>query len=98
MTISCFRAEIKKRIRFAQLSGSELDGWYKEINESINSLWKNGFITDFSDEILALANGYQVNSGNYETFHVSQTFDLRSISAEKKAVKEFAAFILCGRG
>ena len=94
MTIAQIRKEIKERKASAVRMGIDLAGWYDEIAHTIETLWADGCVTEYSDDILKLANGYQVNSGNYETCHISQTFDLHCIKMGRKAVKEFAAFIL----
>lgn len=94
MTIAQIRKEIKERKESAVRMGIDLAGWYDEIARTIETLWANGFATEYSDDILKLANGYQINSGNYETCFISQTFGLHCIKMSRKAVKEFAAFIL----
>ena len=94
MTIAQIRKEIKERKTFATRMGIDLAGWYDEIARTIETLWADGFVTEYSDDILKLANGYQINYGNYETCLISQTYDLHCIKMDRKAVKEFAAFIL----
>lgn len=37
---------------------------------------------------IALLNGYIVNSGNYEQFHLSQTWDLRSLEVVQNGAQE----------
>lgn len=94
MTIAQIRKEIKERKAFAVNMGIDLGGWYDEIARTINALWADGFTSEFSDDILQLANGFQINTCNYETCHISQTFDLHCIKMDRATVKEFAEFIL----
>lgn len=94
MTIAQIRAEIKDRKASAVRMGIDLAGWYDEIARTIETLWADGCVTEYSNDILKLANGYQINCNNYETCSISQTFDLHCIKMSRKAVKEFAAFIL----
>lgn len=94
MTMKAFRTEIKNKQRFAAMIGEEMVAYYKEIETVIENLWKNGFADNFSNDILSLANGYLVNSGNYEGCSIKQTWDLRSISMDKATVKEFAAYVI----
>ena len=94
MTITQIRNEIKERKASAVRMGIDLAGWYDEIASTIETLWVNGFVTEYSNDILKLANGYQINFDNYETCHISQTFDAHCIKMDRKAVKEFAKFIL----
>ena len=94
MTIAQIRREIKERKASAVRMGIDLAGWYDEIARTIETLWADGCVTEYSDDILKLANGYQINYTNYETCFISQTFDLHCIKMDRKAVKEFASFIL----
>ena len=94
MTMTQIRKEIKERKAFAVRMGIDLADWYDEIARVIETIWKEGFTTEFSTDILKLANGFQINTGNYETCHISQTFDLHCITMDKKSLKEFAEFIL----
>ena len=94
MSIAQIRKEIKERKASVARMGIDLAGWYDEIESTIETLWADGFVAEYSGDILKLANGYQINSGNYETCHISDTFDLHCIKMDRKAVKEFAAFIL----
>ena len=94
MTIAQIRKEIKGRKESAVRMGIDLAGWYDEIARTIETLWAYGYLTEYSDDIIKLANGYQINYGNYETCIISQTYDLHCIKMDRKAVKEFAAFIL----
>ena len=95
MTMTAFRKEIKARKQFdVALNGGNLVSYYEEIEKVVESLWKNGYAENFSNDILALANGYQVNSGNYAGCNIKQTLDLRSITMDKAAVKEFAAYAI----
>ena len=94
MTIAQIRKEIKERKESAVRMGIDLSGWYDDIAHAIETLWADGCMTEYSDDILKLANGYQINYNNYETCYISQTFDLHCIKMDRKAVKEFAEFIL----
>ena len=94
MSIAQIRKEIKERKASAVRMGIDLAGWYDEIAHVIEALWADGVVTEYSDDILKLANGYQINYSNYETCLISQTYDLHSIKMDRKAVKEFASFIL----
>ena len=94
MTITQIRKEIKDRKAFAVRMGVDLAAWYDEIARTIETLWATGVVTEYSSDILKLANGYQINFDNYETCHISQTFDTHCIKMGRKAVKEFAEFIL----
>lgn len=96
MTMTQIRKEIKERKESAIRMGFDLADWYDDISCALENLWKNGFISDYevSTEVLKLANGYQINYGNYNTCHINQTFDLRSIKMDRKTVKEFGEFIL----
>ncbi len=95
MTMAQIRNTIKERK--ASVIRMGLDGlayYYDDISRTIETLWKDGFITDFSTDMLKLANGYQITTGNYDTCHISQTFDLHCIKMDRATVKEFAEFVL----
>ena len=94
MTIAQIRKEIKERKASAMRMGIDLASWYDEIARTIETLWADGFVSEYSDDILKLANGYQINYGNYETCFISQTYGLHCIKMDRQAVKEFATFIL----
>lgn len=94
MTIRQIREEIKARKESVIRMGIDLADWYDEIANVIEKLWSDGFITEYSNDILKLANGYQISSYNYDTCHISQTYDLHCIKMDRTAVKEFAEFIL----
>ena len=94
MTMKEFRKKIREQKESALRLGIDLAGWYDEIKYVIETLWKDGFVDQYSRDILKLANGFQISTGNYETFHILQTYDLHSITADKKATKEFAEFLL----
>lgn len=93
MTIKELRNEANEHFKFEAMAiGEELAEYSKCIWESFETLYKEGYINlnlvPYGDDILALANGYQFRTGNYSTCHISQTFDLKSITANKTATKE----------
>lgn len=94
MTMKEFRKELNAKRNFAKSFIPGLVEWYDEIEVVIETLWKQGFVTEYTNDMLKCANGFQINTCNYETFHVSQTFDLHTIKADKKATKEFAEFLI----
>lgn len=97
MTMTEIRKTIRARKLFTRRVGNDLTDYYNDISRALEGLWRDGYVAgyDVSSDVLSLANGYQVSTGNYDTFHISQTYDLRSISVDdKQAVKEFGEFIL----
>lgn len=92
MTIKELRMKYNKMLRFAKATNSDLIEYYKEIWETMETLYKYGYITEFSMDFLAIANGYVVNTQNYENFHIRQTLGLHDISATKSAAKDIMAY------
>lgn len=92
MTMKAFREEISRKTSPNALYTSEnLVNFYREISRVIETLWKNGYVTEFSTDILREANGF-VNCGG--DLRIMQTLDLHSITADKKATKLFAEYLL----
>lgn len=98
MTIKYLRNEAKRKINFSNRIDESLGEYCELIWKGLEELYKNGFVNlnevPYGDDILASANGYQINTENYETFHVSQTYDIKVVSATKTATKELMAFWL----
>lgn len=88
MTMTEIRKAFKDRRNFAKTFKNGLDDYYKITLETFENLYKFGYITTFDNDFLKFANGYQINSGNYETLHINQTLDLHSIAADKRTVKD----------
>lgn len=88
MTIKEIRKEFKERIRFSKMVLPELVEYHENMQRTFEDLWKNGMTQNFDNDFLRFANGYQINTGDYENIHILQTFDLRIITANHKAVKE----------
>ena len=87
MTIVELRKEMDSRIRFAELANTGLRDYYVSVKETFNELYDNGTITNFSNDFLAFANGYQVINGEYERLHILQTYDLHRITANRTVVR-----------
>ena len=95
MTMSEIRKEFTSRKKFMKATGLDgLVGYMMQMQSEVELLYKEGFISIPSDELLAYANGYQINTGNYTTMHIAQHYDLKSIAATKEAAKELAEYIL----
>ena len=95
MTMKEIRKGFANRRRFMKITGlTDLIGYVKQMQEEAELLYREGFILIPSDDFLRYANGYQINTGNYETFHINQTYDLRSITATKEAARGLAEYIL----
>lgn len=94
MKIAELRAEFKKRIKFAETINSALIDYYREMWEAMENLYKYGYVTEYPNEFLATANGYVVNTQNYENFHIHQTLGQHDISATKGAARDFMAYWL----
>lgn len=90
MKIREIRKEFKERIRFAEAVIPELVDYHKSMLRTFEELWKNGTTTNFDNDFLRFANGYQINTGDYEGLHIMQTLDLHRITASKKTVEEMA--------
>ena len=87
MTIREIRKEFKERIRFSSIALPGLVPYHESMLKTFEDLWKNGYTTNFNTEFLRFANGYQINTGDYENIHICQTLGLHSITANRKAVK-----------
>lgn len=90
-----FKEEIKKnRNHFNPEIGEAMVEYHTDVLATIEEIWKEGFTTNYSIDFLKLANGFQINTGNYETCHVTDTYDLHCIKMDKQTVKEFAEYFL----
>lgn len=94
MKIGEIRERFEERIRFANVIDSELVDFEKSLQRQFEELWKYGYIENFTNDFLAYANGYQINTGDYEDFHILQTLDLRKIKGTKKAIKALGEFLV----
>lgn len=96
MTMVEIKKAFDRRAAFARENGNELlADWITGIKETLNTIWKYGYTNMFSDDFLREVNGYQRVTGNYETLHICQTLDLRSIRVDdKKTVRSLAEYIL----
>ena len=94
MTMKEMHAIAKHRIHYYKTSGLEELVPYVECEErTLVELWKYGTITNFTQNFLAYANGYQIRTGDYENIHIAACYDLHTISANRKAVRELAQLI-----
>lgn len=91
MTMREIRKEVKRMIAFSKANGNaDLVDYYKSMCEQFEELYKNLSISNFTSDFLKMANGYQINTGNYDTFHIAQTHDLHTISCDsKKEARKF---------
>lgn len=91
MTIREIRSKVKEMIRFSKNCGHvEMVAYYSVMAECFECLYKNLRVTYYPQEFLSVANGYQINTGNYDTFHIAQTHDLHTISCDsKKEARKF---------
>lgn len=90
MTMKAIREEIaRQRKDFPTLTA-----YFDEISYTIETLWKDGYITHFSKDILRMANSFFSIYDFGDEFFVNQTLNLHSITASKKATKAFAEYIL----
>lgn len=88
MTIKAIREEIaRQRKAFPTLSS-----FLNEIEYTVETLWKDGNVQNFSRDILRMANGFMITG--CEGFCINQTLDLHRITADKKATKLFAEYML----
>lgn len=96
MTMTEIKKEFDRKAAFAKESGNDwLADYIMELKETLNTIWKYGYTNMFSDDFLREANGYQIETGNYETLHIVQTLDLRGIRVDdKKTVRGLAEYIL----
>lgn len=88
MTMKAIREEIARQHKAFPTLTSFID----EIERTVETLWKNGSVSDFSNDILRMANGFVACGGD---LHIMQTLDLHSITVDSKAaVKAFAEYML----
>lgn len=95
MTMTEIRKELNNRAWVAaHTPGIEsLAEFHKDVLNTLEKLWKDGYVNDYSDDFRKYAYGYQINSQNYDTFHIVDTLDLHTITATKAAVKELGTYI-----
>lgn len=94
MTITQIRKAFAEKKDFLQKTGlEELIDYVEEQERTIEKLLKDGVTTEFTDDFLAYANGYAINSGDSE-LKISCCYDIRVIKGTKAAVKALAEFIL----
>ena len=87
MTMVEIRKELKVMKNFAKCNGHfEMVAYYSVMAECFECLYKNLRVSYYPQEFLSVANGYQIITGNYKTFHIAQTHDLHTISCDSKAV------------
>lgn len=85
------KAYKSKRDFAASIQGlEELVWYYDSVRKTLETLWKEGTATDFDTDFLKVANGYQINTQDYENIQILQTLDLHRITATKAVVKELA--------
>lgn len=75
----------------------ELADWQEEMRKTCNKLYTTGLLykEEISNDLLRMANGFLCRTGEYETFHISQTYNLRSIEClSKTTAREFAEYVL----
>lgn len=91
MTMAEIRKEVKRMIAFSKANGNaDLVAYYSVMAECFECLYKNLRVTYYPQEFLSVANGYQINTCNYDTFHIAQTHDLHTISCDsKKEARKF---------
>ena len=92
MTMTEMRKAYKANRSFAaNTPGLESLVWYYDsVKDTLETLWKNGTTTEFGNDFLKVANGYQVRTQDYEGIKILQTLDLHRITATKAVVKELA--------
>lgn len=67
MTIREIRSKVNEMIRFSKNCGHvEMVAYYSVMAECFECLYKNLRVTYYPQEFLSVANGYQINTGNYE--------------------------------
>ena len=99
MKMQIIREKAKSQIEFArETAGLEaLASYIEYMLDACNKLYTNGFVKDWevTDDLLRLANGFQARTGNYGTFHISQTWDLRVVKVDdRKTARDFAEYAL----
>lgn len=87
MTIKEIRNEFAKRVEFSKLAKTGLESYYATEWRSFEELYTNGTVTNFSDDFLAFANGYQTTNSEYDNLSILQTYDLHRITATKKIAR-----------
>lgn len=87
MTIKEIRNEMKRRLEFSKNAKTGLESYLKREWESFEELYKHGTVSDFSNDFLGFANGFQTTMCEYDGLHILQTLDLHRISASKKVAK-----------
>lgn len=89
MTMTEMRKTVTEKSRSYRAMGlGELADYIESAKKTFEELWKEGYTRNFDNDFLKFANGYQFNTGDYTDLHIAQTFDLHSISATKRAVKD----------
>lgn len=95
MTIKYLREQAKELSRYLRTIDESLGDYNEMVWEGLDELYKNGYVNlnevPYGNDILSCANGYQIDTENYDTFHVNQTYDIKSVSATKTATKELMA-------
>lgn len=87
MTMAEIRKELKAMKNFAKCNGhKEMIAYYELMGKCFEELYKNLTISEMPHDFMSVANGYQIRTGNYKTFHIAQTHDLHTISCDSKAV------------
>lgn len=98
MTMNEIKKAVKNHMDFCNKSGlEELADWLGDMLKACENLYNYGGLRGYevSDDMLKAANGFQCRTGNYETLHIYQTLDLRSIYIDdKKTAREFAEYAL----
>ena len=98
MTLKEIMKVSKQHSEFCKKSGlEELADWQEEMRKVCAKLYTTGLLREeeISNDLLKMANGFQCRTGEYETFHISQTYDLRSIECmSKTTAREFAEYVL----
>ena len=98
MTLKEIMKVSKQHSDFCKNSGlEELADWQEEMRKACNKLYATGLLykEEISDELLRMANGFQCRTGEYKTFHISQTYGLRSIECmSKTTARDFAEYVL----
>lgn len=94
MTMTEIKKEFNKQKRFCKKSGlDELVSFYDDEMSFITELYNEGFTKSFSNDILRIAIGYVINTGD-ENFSATATLDLRVITATKTSARKFAEYLL----
>lgn len=95
MNIKEIRNEYKKMRRFNQLAGGELVDYLDSIWAQMEDLYTHGYVTDCTTDFMAIANGYVVNTQDYDHFHILQTLGMRDIEGvSKRTARDFMIYWL----